>query len=543
MQTSSSCADGGVQRRLRTAGLVSIGAGAWALAGCAGGRGGDHVAAWEEPEPLHAAFARDPWPAFGNGDTTGGAAGERAVTVAGGTARRASRFDGVSQDLAAAMEPVPVLPEEGGGQDYVIPAVEILAFEFLLNQYDRNVVNRHVYGTDRDSIDRNLHRGWVIDRDPFSMNQFAHPYSGSLYHGFARSAGHGYWTALAYDFAGSALWEVAGERLPPSLNDQITTTFAGSFLGEALVRTADLLLGKDDEPHWTRSALAAAIAPSAAVNRYGFGDRLHTPDLAEDPAAFYWLALGARRNTTLKDVGVLDSPRRNHAFASVVVDYGMPGKPGAKYDRPFDYIHLEAAATTSRNAIPENVQVRGLLLGTDYRSGHDTHGIWGLYGTYEYFSPEIFEVSSTGLALGTTAQFLLSDEFALQGSVLGGGGYTAAGTIASRSSDREYRYAFTPQGVLALRLVWGDVAMLDLSANDYLLRRGRSSADVTGREDIIRAQVSLMVRVYGRHAVGVQYVESDRDPRFSGAPERQAVGAVSLFYTLLGDEEFGVVRR
>ena len=62
--------------------------------------------------------------------------------------------------------------------------------------------------------------------------------------------------------------------------------------------------------------------------------------------------------------------------------------------------------------------------------------------------------------------------------------------------------------------------------------------------NVLRAQISLTFRVSGPHAIGLQFVESRRDPRFSGLPNlRQSVGALSLFYTFLGDEKFGVVRQ
>jgi hypothetical protein len=44
----------------------------------------------------------------------------------------------------------------------------------------------------------------VADNDPFKVNQFLHPYQGSIYHGFARSAGLNYWESLGYTFAGAA---------------------------------------------------------------------------------------------------------------------------------------------------------------------------------------------------------------------------------------------------------------------------------------------------------------------------------------------------
>ena len=81
----------------------------------------------------------------------------------------------------------------------------------------------------------------MVDNDPFQVNQFMHPYQGSLYHGAARSAGLSYWEAAALTFAGSAWWEITGEKTPPSRNDQIASGIAGSFLGEPLFRMARLV--------------------------------------------------------------------------------------------------------------------------------------------------------------------------------------------------------------------------------------------------------------------------------------------------------------
>jgi hypothetical protein len=83
---------------------------------------------------------------------------------------------------------------------------------------------------------------WVIDDDQFMTNQFLHPYGGTIYYGSARSAGLTFWESTLCAAAGSVLWETAGETTDPSINDQISTTFGGAFLGEPLFRMASLLL-------------------------------------------------------------------------------------------------------------------------------------------------------------------------------------------------------------------------------------------------------------------------------------------------------------
>src|ERR1039458_9954269 len=81
-------------------------------------------------------------------------------------------------------------------KSYSIPALEIVGFEFLLNQFKRR--NDSDYRSNLSSFSRNLRSSWVVDDDPFRTNQLGHPYAGSIYHGFARSAGLNYWEALAY---------------------------------------------------------------------------------------------------------------------------------------------------------------------------------------------------------------------------------------------------------------------------------------------------------------------------------------------------------
>ena len=82
-------------------------------------------------------------------------------------------------------------------KNYVLPAVEIVGFSFLLNLYNRHLADdADDYKSTISTIRHNLHSSWVVDSDPFRTNQLGHPYLGSMYHGFARSAGLNYWEAL-----------------------------------------------------------------------------------------------------------------------------------------------------------------------------------------------------------------------------------------------------------------------------------------------------------------------------------------------------------
>ena len=123
--------------------------------------------------------------------------------------------------------------ETGAGRSYIIPGAEILAYLLLLNQFDRHYTEpTEVYRTDGNTFWQHLTDSkWVLDNDQFSVNQFLHPYSGSIYYGLARSAGLTFWESFLYSVAGSFLWEMGGEKTPPSINDMIATPIGGTFLG------------------------------------------------------------------------------------------------------------------------------------------------------------------------------------------------------------------------------------------------------------------------------------------------------------------------
>ena len=444
--------------------------------------------------------------------------------------------------------PKPVLSwETGAGKSYLVPAIEIPGFILLLNGYDRFAYPNEVegggkvYNSNLSTFwDHVVHGPWGFDQDNFSMNQFMHPYQGSIYYGFARSAGLSFWESEAYTFAGSFLWETGGETTSPSVNDQIASGIAGSFLGEPLFRMASLVLeGDGGKPELWREICAAVISPPLGFNRLVFGDSFKSVFPSHNPATFWRLRLGATLSSDLNDQGESSPIRRGDATVDFSMAYGLPGKPGYGYTRPFDYFHFEFIAVDNSENPLEDLMIRGLLFGKKYEVGDSYRGIWGLYGGYDYISPQIFRVSTTAASLGTTFQWWLAQAVALQGSVLGGVGYGAAGTI-SGVGERNYHYGVAPQGLLGLRLIFGDRAMLDATGRAYYI--GDQGSTEQGREYIDRLNVGFTVRVHGRHALGIQYIASSRDAYYPNKTDvHQTTATYSLVYTLLYDAGFGAV--
>jgi len=437
-------------------------------------------------------------------------------------------------------EPRPALPDLSAtivaNRSYWIPAGEIVVFDFLLNRFDQAHFGCCDFDVTARTVRRNLRSSWVVDRDPFTVNQLGHPYQGSMYHGFARASGLDYWEAFAYTFAGSAFWEIAGETTPPSRNDQINTGIGGSFLGEALFRMANLVLEQESLAPWMREVSAALISPPVGFNRLAFGDRFDAVFPSRSPIYFSRLQLGFSGQTQATEGRSTTHLHANEALADFFMEYGLPGKKDYDYSRPFDYFTFQATASSANGF--ENVMTRGLLLGRDYRIGSEHRGVVGLFGNYDYIAPQTYRVSTTGLTLGSTAQWRLPHDFDLLTTLGLGLGYTAAGSIRS-SAENDFNYGVAPQAIASMRLVFRENAALDVTLRENFITRVAGAAD-GARENIARIDAALTWRVHKQHGISIKYLGNRRDVRGGDLDGRvQQRSTIGLFYTLLGHDRFG----
>ena len=245
---------------------------------------------------------------------------------------------------------------------------------------------------------------------------------------------------------------------------------------------ASLVLEHDNWPPVWRELGAAVISPPTGFNRLAFGDRFGPVFPSHDPVYYSRLQAGYAHSTQNEPGTSAAKFEPDEAVLEFAIDYGLPGKPGYTYDRPFDYFTFQAT-TSSANGF-ENLLTKGLLLGKDYEIGRNYRGVWGVYGNYDYIAPQTFRVSTTGLSFGTTGQAWLSESIALQGTVLGGAGYAAVGTTRS-TSERDYNYGVAPQALVALRLILGERASIDLTGREYFVSRV-AAATRGGHDNIVR---------------------------------------------------------
>ena len=448
----------------------------------------------------------------------------------------------------------------GDARSFLVPAWEIPDFEFLLNRFDHYAsMTRGLSLAARTILQRICTAAWVVDNDKFSTNQFLHPYQGSIYQGFARSAGLDFWQASAYTFA-AACYGRSGENTAPSINDQVATGIGGNFLGEPLFRMASLLLERrlGGHPGFWRELGAAAISPATGFNRLVYGKRFAPVFRSYDPAVFTRVDLGGNLSTRYNsNINVNADPsappaaqtlqRGDGSRDSSRSAYGLPGKPDYSYDRPFDYFNFELAADTAnggRIGVQPRPAVRHGLRGratTTVASGDSTE----FTTTAPQYLPGL---QHRGALSARPRNGGCRAASRCRGRRCSGVGYAAGGVIRGAGvtapsptgeGQRNYHYGVAPESVDRLAADHSAIApALDATARGYYISR-LGATESTGSETIDRVDVALTVRVFSLHGITIRYSESPRRPLCASA--RLTSGRTSIAYTLLGDERLGAV--
>jgi hypothetical protein len=203
---------------------------------------------------------------------------------------------------------------------------------------------------------------------------------------------------------------------------------------------------------------------------------------------------------------------------------------------------MDVAGVANGGRMFDDLSVRGLLFGAPYQSdAQAVHGIWGMYGHFDYTSPQIFRFSTTAVSFGTTSQVEMGRHVALLGTALAGVGYASAGTITPTDSQNDFHYGATPQGLLALRLILGSRLSLDATGRTfYITDHGASRAP--GTEKINRLDTSLLMRIVGGNSISVGYAYTEREAHYDALPSlTQRIDTVSVMYSYVSDMHLGRV--
>ena len=259
---------------------------------------------------------------------------------------------------------------------------------------------------------QNLRDGFVWDNDCFLDNHLAHPYHGSFYHSSARGSGYGFWASFPFVAAGSASWELFAEKITPSLNDLINTTFGGMALGEVTYRLSSLLgaRGRNGPPGFSREVGAFVLSPVGRMQGLlQGGDDRSMGQIASQPEERASLAMGRGSG---------------HPFVELSVRYGTPFNAGPIH--PYDAFEFRLQVSPDPSGAVRHVAISGLLARQTLSQSARSHSALGLFQHFEYEDLPRLEFSGHSLSGAVLFQRRLGERNRLtfgahlEGIILGG---------------------------------------------------------------------------------------------------------------------------
>jgi hypothetical protein len=270
-----------------------------------------------------------------------------------------------------------------------------------------NVVNwaivRYGYNYDWARISpetwkQNIKGPWVWDKDRFGVNFLGHPHTGNYYFNVARSNGYNFWQCFPFVVGGSLMWELFGEKDPPSKNDIINTPVSGMFLGEVMYRISSNIL--DDRTRGAnrvfREILAGIINPPRAFNRLTQGKtfRVLTREVYQKEPLNITISAGVHK---VNSENKFASGNTNAIF-NLQFDYGNPFEIRAR--KPFDVFRLRLESRYGDNKkLIDNVMGYGLLFGKNIVKGEQGM-LGGIFQHFDYWNNEVFELGTIGFGPG-----------------------------------------------------------------------------------------------------------------------------------------------
>lgn len=405
----------------------------------------------------------------------------------------------------------PPRPETPRARSYLVPAIEALLVDFGLASFN-NLVSREPFAQiSLESVRVNLPlSAWSLDADYFLTNQFGHPYQGAWSFTAARSSGLGFWASSLYPFFSSLLWELVLEVDQPSVNDHITTSLGGVFLGEVLFRTS-MLVANSNLPAWLKAVFVFLLAPPVTLNRALFEGELAPRDVYDQPFFRGWLGAGIFVQSGAPRLGGFFTTRLTHGAAN------------EDPNGPFSHFDLAADLSIDRVQVTGDFTVRGLLWGGHFRLGL-LDGIGGFFGSYEYVAPQIFRASSVNVGTGSLLHFALGPKTAIEVTAIASGiPFGAGGTVLpnEQTDGRDYHVGPGVHLEGEVSLANEQVGFLSVGLRRWNFFGGLYTQPL-GHDAITYVHANLFFRL-GSALAGVEYVRALRDSNFGGMDVQQAL--------------------
>ena len=284
---------------------------------------------------------------------------------------------------------------EGHHKNFIIPAIEVIGFNTMLNRLDLLVLKREFARVSWDTWKENIQNGFKSDGDRFGTNFLGHPYQGSIFFNAARSYNHSFWESIPYTMAGCLIWEYFGENEPPSEIDLGTTFYGGIYLGELTHRLTSLLGNRRNSKKkiW-RQSVATIINPMGQLNGLLTDNsfRFDNEDVIFDFPIRSQLSVGM--NFPFGKIGDRNPSKRMHINYSML--YGDLFDSHKTF-KPFDFIVLRSWADVSfinqAHMIFFNITSHAAL----WRKSLTDKSAFTISSHYDFLNNEIFKLGASSI--------------------------------------------------------------------------------------------------------------------------------------------------
>lgn len=298
-------------------------------------------------------------------------------------------------DTAVSKPPDPLI---SGKRHFWRATGELAVAQLLPWSYNRYVRKAAFAKVSFSSIGSNLKpSSWEWDDNKFNTNQFAHPYHGNLYFSAFRSNGYTFWQSVPATFAGSFIWETAGETHRPAPNDFLNTSLGGIALGEVTYRLANKMI--DGRARGARrqsqEILALLVNPVNGVNRIISGKWGRVSSDADSSIPLLTVIdAGGRRFSTRNLKGYTKG--HDELYFRLRLQYGEKFEASGV---PFSSFTAQIEAGAGDSAYLNTVQVNGALGSWNMKEGDFRHHLYSITMNYDFFKNSAFEYGAQSLNL------------------------------------------------------------------------------------------------------------------------------------------------
>jgi hypothetical protein len=282
--------------------------------------------------------------------------------------------------------------------------------------YDQYIVNADWAHITLKTLKYNIRPGsWAWDNDGFTTNQFAHPSHGSVFFNAYRSNGYSFWQSVPAAFAGSYIWETAGETQSPSINDFINTSFGGVVIGETFHRFSNRLIDNRSIgfKRQVSEVLALIINPAGGLNRLMDGKWGKVPANATHDST----KISAEFDVGIRRFKVNNQDGNFGWYSHVKLVYGTPFE---NYKTAFGYIYLNGEFGKDDSTLVNVVSIYGSLAGWRVALADSSRHTGLLTANFDYIDNEAFSYSAESVKFNLFSEFRLPGKFKVH-TVLGAG--------------------------------------------------------------------------------------------------------------------------